>query len=208
MTGLRARQKADRNRRILHAASTLFYSEGYRSARIEDMAGMAEVSPGTVYNYYRTKGDLLIAIVAMEVEEVLAAGARIVADPPRGVRRAIETLIWTYYDHSLEYLSKEMWRTVMALSLEAPETPNGALYLDLDRRLAAQVVALVEQLKARGEARSELDAAAIGEVLFNTLNAMFMNFVRDEDMPMGALKARVARQFGLLARLIATGEDR
>ena len=92
MTGLRARQKADRNRRILHAASTLFYSEGYRSARIEDMAGMAEVSPGTVYNYYRTKGDLLIAIstsgaspnVLRAMELARAAGARGIGLTGRG----------------------------------------------------------------------------------------------------------------------------
>lgn len=203
MTGLRARQKADRSRRILRAAVTLFREGGYRAARIEDLAGMAEVSPGTVYNYYGSKGDILIATVAMEVEEVLAAGAAIVADPPEGVHEAIDTLISVYYDHSLQYVSKEMWRTAMALSIEAPHTPNGARYSDLDRALAAQVVALIVRLQNRGEVTTGLDAQALGEVLFNNLNAMFMEFVKDDDMALATLKTHVARHTGLLARLIS-----
>ncbi len=203
MTGLRAKHKADREARILKAAVTLFRRDGYRVARIEDLAGMADVSPGTVYNYYGTKGDILIATVAMEVEEVLSAGAAIVADPPKGVQEAIIALISVYYDHSLKYLSKEMWRTAMALSVEAPHTPNGARYSQLDRALSAQVVALIAGLQRRGEVVAGLDVQALGEVVFNNLNAMFMDFVKDDAMTSQTLKARVARQTKLLSHLIA-----
>jgi AcrR family transcriptional regulator len=205
MAGLRARQKADRERRILRAAVTRFRADGYRAVRIEDLAEAAEVSVGTVYNYYQTKGDILIATVAMEVEEVLAAGAAIVADPPRNVEAALLALIFQYYDHSLEYLSKEMWRTAMALSIEAPGTPNGRRYSELDQQLAAQVTALVAALQARGEVRADLDAAALGAVIFNNLNQMFIAFVTDDDMTLETLRARVAAQTRPLARLIATG---
>ena len=41
MSGLRAQKKADKNRRILEAATTLFRKVGYDSARIEDIAEMA-----------------------------------------------------------------------------------------------------------------------------------------------------------------------
>lgn len=79
MSGLRAQKKADKNRRILEAATTLFRKVGYDSARIEDIAEMAGVSVGTFYNYYKNKGDMLMATVSMEVEEVLAAGEGIIA---------------------------------------------------------------------------------------------------------------------------------
>lgn len=89
MTGLRAKQKADRNRRILQAATELFREVGYDSARIEDIAERAEVSVGTFYNYYQNKGDILVAAVSMEVEEVLAAGKTIVDNPPDTVGNAL-----------------------------------------------------------------------------------------------------------------------
>ncbi|MFX0541121.1 TetR/AcrR family transcriptional regulator [Roseovarius sp. S4756] len=203
MAGLRERQKADRNQRILDAAVTLFRADGYRAARIEDMAELAEVSPGTVYNYYGSKGDILFATVAMEVEEVLAAGEVIVADPPDGIQAALMALIGSYYDHSQEYLSKEMWRTAFALSVEAPHTPNGVRFSELDRALAAQVVALIVRLQERGEVVAHLDAQALGEVMFNNLNAMFMEFVKDDALTLDHLKAQVARQIAPLAALIA-----
>ncbi|MCU0856254.1 MAG: TetR/AcrR family transcriptional regulator [Rhodobacteraceae bacterium] len=182
---------------------TRFRADGYRSVRIEDLAEMAEVSVGTVYNYYQTKGDILIATVAMEVEEVLEAGAAIVADPPPGAEAALLALIFQYYDHSLEYLSKEMWRMAMALSIEAPGTPNGRRYSELDQRLAAQVTDLVRALQARGEVRGDLDAQALGELLFNNLNQMFIEFVKDDAMTLDTLRDRVAAQTRPVARLIA-----
>ena len=205
MTGLRERQKADRSRRILRAAAERFGREGYHAARIEDLAGDAEVSVGTVYNYHRTKGDILMALVAMEVEEVLAAGEAVVADPPPGVEAPLLGLIGLYYDHALTHLSKAMWRAAMALSIEAPDTPQGRRYAALDDRLCAQVTALVAALQARGDVARDLDARAMGEVLFNDLNQMFVHFVRDEAMTIETLHARVAAQARPLARLMAAG---
>lgn len=207
MKGLRERQKADRERRILNAAVTRFRASGYRSVRIEDLAELAEVSVGTVYNYYRTKGDILIATVAMEVEEVLASGAELVADPPKGAECALLALIFRYYDHSLKYLSKEMWRTAMALSIDAPGTPNGQRYSELDRQLARQVVELVAVLQTRGEVRADVDPEALGQMIFNNLNQMFIEFVRDEDMTLSALRQRVAAQMRPLASLVAITES-
>ncbi|NML76397.1 TetR/AcrR family transcriptional regulator [Rhizobium sp. S-51] len=204
MTGLRARQKADRNRRILEAATTLFREQGYDAARIEDIAEMAEVSVGTLYNYYQNKGDVLVATVSMEVTEVLEAGESIVANPPLNVEEALRALIEQYYDHSLVYLSKEMWRTAMASSIQQPETPLSKRYTELDQRLCAQVVQLVMTLQRRGVVIAGVDARAIGEVFFNNLNMMFIEFCKVDAMPLEELKARVAEQHRPLAALISS----
>ena len=203
MPGLREQQKAEREKRILQAAVTRFRAEGYKSVRIEDLAEIAGVSVGTVYNYYQTKGDILIAVVAMEVEEVLQAGAALVAAPPRGLEGAILALIFEYYDHSLNYLTKEMWRTAMALAIEHPGTPNGRRYSDLDARLAAQVTDLCAALQRRGDIRADIEAAALGQVIFNALNMEFIEFVKDEKMTLKALRKRSTGQIRTLARLVA-----
>ncbi len=204
MSGLREKQKAAREKRILQAAVTHFRARGYQAVRIEDLAEVAEVSVGTVYNYYRTKGDILIAVVAMEVEEVLAQGAAIVADPPEGVDIALLELIGCYYDHSLNYLSKDMWRQAMALAITASETPNGQRYAALDRALADQVTALLETLQARGDLRADIDPAPLGQLVFNMLNQLFIGFVTDETMRLPALQAAVADQVRPLSRLLST----
>ena len=202
MTGLRERQKADRTRRILEAASRLFREHGYGAIRIEDIAAGAEVSVGTLYNYFANKGDLLLAIVSMEVEEVLEAGQSILLDPPADVAEALKALIGIYYDHSLYYLSKEMWRTAMAISIEAPGTPFSARYTELDGKLARQVCALIRELQRRGYARRGVEAEAMGQVIFNNLNQMFIEYVKQDEMPLAALHRATTRQNAILAEML------
>ena len=202
MTGLREKQKADRTKRILQAAAQLFRDMDYGAVRIDDIATAAEVSVGTFYNYFETKGDLLLAIVVMEVEEVLDSGKTIVSNPPATVAEALSRLIGGYYDHSLNYLSKQMWRTAMAITIEAPATPFSNRFTDLDRLLAEQVCALIMQLQTRGIVRPDIDPRAMGEVIFNNLNMMFIEFVKDDAMSLAALNANVARQNAPLSALL------
>ncbi len=202
MTGLRARQKADKNRRILEAAAQLFHTVGYDAARLEDIAHLAEVSVGTFYNYFENKGDLLLAIVSMEVEEVLESGKGVISAPPPDVADALRRLITTYFDHSLVYLSKQMWRTAMALSIQQPATPFSRRYTALDVLLRNQVCDLIARLQANGNARRDVDARAIGEMIFNNLNLMFTEFAKCEEMPVATLIAVVVRQNAPIAGLL------
>ena len=187
MTGLREQHKADRTRRILQAASEMFRDQGYDAVRIEDIALRAEVSAGTCYNYFSTKGDILLAIVSMEVEEVVAAGQSVIDAPPNAIAEALDALIRLYYDHSLHYLSKAMWRTAMALSIAAPDTPFSQRYTALDAMLARQVSDLVAALQRRGIARADADAVVLGQMIFHDLNQRFMAFVTDDAMPLAGL---------------------
>jgi AcrR family transcriptional regulator len=203
MTGLRARQKADRHQRILRAASELFRKSGYDGAKIEAIAAMAEVSIGTIYNYYQNKGDLLVAIVAMEVNEVLNAGQGVIAKPPANVAKAVDKLVIGYIEHSLVYLSKEMWRQAMAISIQQPESPFGKAYGDLDRALAEQTCALVARLQELGLVRRDIDGKSVGEMIFNNTNMMFTVFVKNEAMSTAEVRAAIRRQNKLLLEAAA-----
>jgi AcrR family transcriptional regulator len=203
MAGLRAKHKIDRNSRIVDAASGLFRREGYEGARIEEIAAKAEVSVGTIYNYYRNKGDILVAIVSMEVHEVLAAGQRILQKPPKNVEKAVDALIATYLDHSLVYLSKEMWRQAMATSTQQPDSPFGKTYTALDRDLADQTCALIAKLQELGLVRGNIDGRGVGEMIFNSMNMMFIEFIKREDMAIKELRANIRRQNRTLLQAIS-----
>ncbi len=205
MTGLRARQKALRHERILDAALGLFRDAGYDAVRTEDIAAAAEVSVGTLYNYFENKGDLLLALVTIEVEDVLEQGALVVNAPPPDIALALNMLVGGYYEHSNTYLTKDLWRSAMALTIQAAETPFSARYTALDQSLTDQVCALVEKLQRRGLARGDVDARAFGQVIFNNLNQMFIEFVKVEAMAMTVLMAAVARQNAAIALLLAVG---
>ncbi|MDH6231572.1 AcrR family transcriptional regulator [Mesorhizobium soli] len=203
MSGLRAKHRADRHRRILEAAAELFREAGYERAKIETIAAQAEVSVGTIYNYYKNKGDILVAIVSMEVNEVLNAGHGVVANPPANVHDAVDTLVGLYVEHSLIYLSKEMWRQAMAISTQQPESPFGRTYTALDHALIDQVCALIERLQELGFIGLEIDGRSVGELIFNNLNMMFIDFVKNDPATIAGLRAALRRQNRVLLNAIS-----
>jgi AcrR family transcriptional regulator len=194
MAGLRQRQKADREQRILTAAAELFREVGYEGAKMEAIAEQAGVSAGTIYNYYQNKGDLLVAIVAMEVNEVLKAGALHISKRHQSAAKAVDKLVAIYIEHSLVYLSKEMWREAMATATRQPYSPFGRIYSGLDERLAEQVCALLNELKRTGLLAAGADTTSTGQLIFNNLNMMFMVFVKAEPMTIAQVLAAIKRQ--------------
>lgn len=204
MSGLRERNKADRESRIVEAAAALFREAGYEGAKIEAIASAAQVSIGTIYNYYRNKGDLLVAIVSMEVNEVLNAGRGVVAEPPRNVGDALDTLIGIYIEHSLNYLSKEMWRQAMAISMQQPDSPFGITYTALDRALAGQICALIERLQQLKLVKRSADARSLGELVFNNMNMMFIEFVKRDEATIADLRGAIRRQNRVLVEAVGS----
>jgi AcrR family transcriptional regulator len=64
----RERLKLARQERILDAASAIFAEKGYHRTTIRDIATQADVADGTIYNYFDSKFDLLIAILSRIAE--------------------------------------------------------------------------------------------------------------------------------------------
>ncbi len=203
MAGLREKQKATRTQRILDVAFNLFRTVGYEAARIEDIAVGAELSVGTFYNYFQSKADVLLAMVTLEVEGVLASGERSLRQRHKNVAGALDHLIGGYYANTFVYTTKEMWRVAMAQVTINSGTLFSRRYTELDQRLIQQVQACLRGLQQKGMAVEEIDTDAMGHMVFNNLNMMFIECVRSDTMTTDELRILVARQNAPLAKLIS-----
>jgi TetR/AcrR family fatty acid metabolism transcriptional regulator len=74
-----------RRNQILDAAASVFAEKGYHRATTKEIAGVAGVSEGTIYNYFDNKADLLISMMTrlaeltelpQELEDALQSDAR------------------------------------------------------------------------------------------------------------------------------------
>ncbi len=70
-----------RARRIVATAVELAEKGGFEAVRLRDVASDADVALGTLYRYFRSKEDLLIAVLTLEVEQL---EKRIRSRPPGG----------------------------------------------------------------------------------------------------------------------------
>lgn len=68
----RARKHADIRARILATALSLFGRKGIEAVTVEEIAEAADIGKGTIYNYFATKEDIVIAFM-VEMEKKVQA---------------------------------------------------------------------------------------------------------------------------------------
>ena len=100
------------------------------------------------------------------------------------------------------YLSKELWRQAIAISMQQPDSPFGQAYAGLDRALTEQICALIARLQALGLVRADIDGQALGELIFNNMNTMFIEFVQRDEAKIPDLRAAIRRQNRILVTAI------
>ena len=72
---MRRNRVADRAAQLYGAAIALFAEHGYREVGVDDIVASCGVSRGTFYGYFRNKRDLLDAILASTIDDLVSAVA-------------------------------------------------------------------------------------------------------------------------------------
>lgn len=67
----REREKEERRQSILRAAREVFFEHGFHRATVDNVAGRAEVSKGTVYLYFESKETILAHLLLEGLDELV-----------------------------------------------------------------------------------------------------------------------------------------
>lgn len=82
-----ADSRARRRLHILRVATEMFARQGYRKTSMDEVAQRAGVAKGTLYTYYATKNELLIAAIALEKREHIGEAMALLAPELPAVER-------------------------------------------------------------------------------------------------------------------------
>jgi AcrR family transcriptional regulator len=91
-TGKRDQNKAANRAAILEAARQVFLDLGYDGVTIRDVIRRTELASGTFYNYFKTKEDVLRALVEEHVRDLTAELRRV-----RGAARSLDEFVHGAY---------------------------------------------------------------------------------------------------------------
>lgn len=84
---------AERESQILDAAAKVFGAKGYERATIADIAKEAGIAEGSIYNYFKSKGDLLVSLPSRVIQPKIESLGALAGD--RSPEQALSTIART-----------------------------------------------------------------------------------------------------------------
>lgn len=152
--------KRERTRQqLIDAAVRLFARQDAGATSLVDLAAEADVAHGTVYNYFRTREEMIEAVavgVANELSEHVTALSAGITDPAHRVAVGVRTFV-------RRAVAVPDWaRVVLRLTTFAPH---------LDEPLATNLLRDLRQGRREGCFRFASEAAALDLVIGSTLAA-------------------------------------
>lgn len=162
--GRRERQKREREQRILRAAEQLFARRGYGRTTMADVARRARLAVGTIYNYFPSKPEIVLALLRREAGATLATGEAVRKAPPRDPTAAVLALFDVYLDLVARH-DRALLRELLAAAVAQPD-PVARAGFELDLRLMDQLRALLSDLREGGRLAGDVDPARAATTLY------------------------------------------
>ena len=146
------------------------------------IAEHAEVSTPTVFNYFKTKDQLLLALVLQVHHETQEWVHAFEPTPSSTLSDAICEFLSMYSKTSLKTINRQTWRHVESTSIRLPDSNFVKKYDELTREMLDDFYDfLVHTIKDKKLAESAL-LKSVAEVMFNHWSALFVELVRDEEV--------------------------
>ncbi|MGQ9477336.1 MAG: TetR/AcrR family transcriptional regulator [Candidatus Bipolaricaulia bacterium] len=159
--------KEDKRELIREAAIRTFSEKGFHQTRAEEIAQAAGVAVGTIYNYFKSKEEILLDIFATEFEE----WKRFYEELRRSGLPVVEQVREILQEHFR--LLRER-RELMQVLLRERFKPDKKLKAQLTR-LYREIVSYVEDIIRRGVEEGwirECDPKVIAHAIFGAVEAV------------------------------------
>jgi AcrR family transcriptional regulator len=198
MTGLRERKKQELRHRIIREAITLFAEEGLDVTTMEEIAAAADVSVGTVYNYFGSKGALLLAGVEEDTDRMVTAGVAVVEAPGDDVVAAVQRLTRVYLDDFATW-DKRLLREVLGAAYQRSSGPELTQELArMDQRLIEQTMVLLSHFQDRRQLADGVEVYEAALIILSVFVLQLFMFISLETYERSDLYEQVDRQIELV----------
>ena len=153
----RERKKQETRDRIVTASLALFTKHGIEGSTIDDIALAADVGKGTIYNYFRTKNDIVVAFL-MDIEREVQREIPHLAHGRGSLKSVLTSLI--QFQFKLKEPHHAFVRVFLA-QMCARATTQSDWILDIQAVIDPPLIELFTALQKRGVMRTDVEMAAL-----------------------------------------------
>ncbi|WP_263147444.1 TetR/AcrR family transcriptional regulator [Pseudomonas sp. RIT-PI-AD] len=200
---LRERKRRERQKTILLAAAEAFKAKGVDGARLEEIAEKADVSLGTVYNYFPTKDALLLALVTLYRTEAREERLPLMENPPADVCETFSQLYSHLIDGALKYLDREIWRYGQVVGLVSSWEPGRQESWDNEQILIKDQETLLVHFQDKGLLPADIQTSLWATTLHAVGLFWWQYFLANDTVSADEAKRRIREHFeGIFAVLV------
>ncbi|MDB5512067.1 MAG: hypothetical protein JWR08_1550 [Enterovirga sp.] len=154
----------------------MFRVKGYQETSVADIAAEIGVVEGTIYRYFTTKRDLLVAVVSDWYERILSDYDRHLA-AFTNTRDQLRYMVWRHLD--LIHSEPDMCRLVFG-ELRAGADYRQTAVFDLNRTYTRRTVEIIEAAVEKGEFRAGISLPIVRDLLFGCVEHHSFAYLRGE----------------------------
>jgi TetR/AcrR family transcriptional regulator, fatty acid metabolism regulator protein len=167
---LKEKQREEREALILQAAEDVLMEKGYHEACIDEIASRVGIAKGTVYLHFPSKEDLIVALFARNVRQLLAQVDRIV-DAQGTAYTRLEAVLGCVYGTLFLKRMQLLYAIYNGVEPQRQCPPRGESVRGLWERLATRVRSLLEVGKAAGEFDQTIPTSVMLCTFFSLLSS-------------------------------------
>lgn len=171
--------KKDKKEWITDAAITVFARKGIFDTRIADIANEAGIGKGTVYEYFKSKEEVIDASIERfmaEVFEKLGAEVFFISDPIKKIQIMIEKTVELFHK---EMENKSFYVDIFRESLSSKK--RNLIMRDMYKQYRGMIAEILNDGIKRGELR-EIDTAMTASYIIGALDGMVLQMVVDPEL--------------------------
>jgi AcrR family transcriptional regulator len=201
---LRDAQKEQRRAQILSAASKLFTDIGFDETTMENVAREAIVSVPTVYTYFNSKSELLLALFEADERLVEPCVLEILASPPANPVDAIIAVELAIIQKGYDVRQKRVWREISAAALRSGEEQRQE-FQDIQSTRERWLQRMFEILMERGQVRPDLDCARAARTIYAIGRNSFRMYIMSSALTEQDLEKQIREDVALAFAGMAGG---
>lgn len=201
---LRLRKKRETRARIIEVAIRIFGKRGMAAPTVEEIAAAAEVGKGTIYNYFATKEEIVVAFMVQLEERLQTKVAQFLR-----ARGPAERILADFIRYQLR--QKEPYRDFVRIFMAQLYTRGRELaphIAEMQKAINPPLLQLFGSLMERGLIRPDVDLPGLIEI-FKLLHIGIVTIWINDAPPYHGTMAVLEEEMRLFCRgigLAASGE--
>lgn len=204
--GLRSRQKIQRRDAILTTAKRLFEQNGIENTTMAMIASEVGVSTPTVFNYFGTRDELLLAIILDGHVRAIESNRRLPRRSGKGLVADLTDLLTRFTKYSMQIFNKPVWRYADSAAIRQPKSEFVQRYTQIDEVLREEIESVLTDQPSETRRGGGFNTAALAAIIYNHWNAHYIAFIKDDDMSLDSHLGALLPQLRELLSLIFADE--